>query len=244
MALRRKALPRPGNRLLAALPADDYARLFPHLKRVDLELNQTLYAPDARIRKVYFPETGVVSVTSRHEDGTSIEVATIGNEAMIGLPAYLGGRSFPLRAFVQIAGEAWALPAERLQREVRTGGPLQQVLALYTQAFITQIAQAAACNRLHALKKRCARWLLMTDDRVAGHEFPMTQRFLGQMLGVRRASVNVAAGMLQKAGLITYTRGTINVVDRPGLEQAACACYAIIRDEFARLIPPNGQTPA
>jgi CRP-like cAMP-binding protein len=225
-----------GNRLLAALPPAEYARLAPHLETVALTLKQVLYAPDAPITHVYFPTEGVVSLVHGTAGGQTVEVATVGNEGMVGLPVFLGLESTPGQAFVQIVGAAQRMPAATFRREVQVGTPLHALLHRYTQALMVQMAQNIACNRLHPITARCARWLAMTRDRVMSNTFELTQEFLGQMLGTRRAAVGEAASALQEAGLIRYVRGAITVLDRAGLEAAACECYAIIRAQYMRAL--------
>jgi CRP-like cAMP-binding protein len=170
------------------------------------------------------------------EDGTVVELATVGNEGMVGLPVFLGGDTMPLKAFVQIPGDAMRMKADVFKDSVNQGSPLHGLLQRYTQALFNQVAQSTACNRVHSIEERCCRWLLMTRDRVESDGFPLTQEFLSQMLGVRRPSVSVVAAILQKAGLIRYSRGRITILDREGLEAAACECYAIIKQEFDRLL--------
>ncbi len=224
---------RSGNRLLAALPPDEYARLAPYLETIALTFKQVLYAPDEPITHIYFPTEGVASLLQLNTDGTAVEVATVGNEGMVGLPVFLGLESTPGQAIVQIVGAGQRIPAGVFRREVPAGTPLHELLHRYTQALM---AQGAACNRLHPIQERCARWLAMTRDRVRGDTFELTQEFLAQMLGTRRAAVSEAAGALQEEGLIRYTRGTITVLDRAGLEEAACACYGIIRAQYERAL--------
>jgi CRP-like cAMP-binding protein len=179
---------------------------------------------------------GVTSIVSKMESGGIVEVATVGNAGLVELSAVLGASQIPLDAMVQIPGEALRIPLDVLRQEIAAANELKAILDLYTQALFMQIAQAAACNRIHPIEERCARWLLMTHDRVESDEFPLTQEFLSQMLGVRRASVTVAANALQQNGLISYRRGSITVTDRKGLEAAACECYAIITREYERLV--------
>jgi CRP-like cAMP-binding protein len=231
------AAARSANRLFVALPDDAWNHLAPKLEIVPLTVRQELIEAGRPFHHVYFMLTGVTSLVSALEDGSIIEVATVGNEGMVGLAAFLGTATLPLTAFVQVPGEALRLSVAALAEETRGGGPLNDALRLYTQALLNQIAQSAACNRIHAIEERCARWLLMTHDRVTADEFPLTQEFLSQMLGVRRAGVSVAAGMLQKAGLIAYQRGKIRIIDRVGLEEASCECYELIRREYDRLLP-------
>jgi CRP-like cAMP-binding protein len=224
------------NRLLRALPAAELARFAPALERVCMESRQLAFDVDVPIQYVYFPEDCVISVVGVMTDGSAVETATVGWEGMVGLPVFLGVECTPAQAFCQIPGDALRLDAGTLQREIDRSGQLRTILNRYTQAHFTQIAQASACNRVHTMRQRCARWLLQSHDRVGRDEFPLTQRFLSQMLGVRRATVTEAARSLQQAGLITYVHGRVTVRDRRGLERVACECYAIIRREFERLL--------
>lgn len=232
-----KTISPPGeNRLLSALPPAAIERLRPHLEPVALAFRQRLYEPNRPLAYVYFPCSGVCSLVLTLEGGATIEIATVGNEGMVGLPVFLGAGTIPGEAFCQVAGQALRLPTEILRRETTGGGPLHDLLQRYTQGLINEIAQTAACNRGHSIDERCARWLLMTHDRVGSDRFPLTQELLAQMLGVRRAGVNAAASILQKAGFIRYSRGVITVTDRPGLESAACECYRVVHDEYERLL--------
>ncbi|MFN2565650.1 MAG: Crp/Fnr family transcriptional regulator [Gemmatimonadaceae bacterium] len=224
------------NRILRALPEEEYARLAPALERVCMESRQLAFDVDRPIDYVYFPEDCVVSIVGVTAEGSAVETASVGREGMVGLPVFLGVESTPAQAFCQIPGEALRLDTGTLQREAARDGQLRRILNRYTQALFTAVAQASACNRLHTMRQRCARWLLQTQDRVGKDEFPLTQRFLSQMLGVRRATVTEAARSLQHAGLITYVHGRITVRDRPGLERVSCECYAIIRRELERLL--------
>ena len=226
------------NRVLAALPEAVYQRLATSLEPITLTLKQILYQPSGEILHIYFPLSTVTSLVVRMQDGQVAEVATVGNEGMVGLPVFLGVQTFAGQAFTQVAGEAVRLPTAVFQEIVSQDGPLHEVLHRYTQALFTQVAQAAACNQLHSTDQRCARWLLMTQDRVRVQQFPLTQEFLAQMLGVRRATVSEVASRLQKEGLIQYSRGIITVRDQAGLQAAACECYAIIKEEYDRLLPP------
>ena len=225
------------NLLLALTPADEMERIRPHLDQVDLTFRQGIYASGEANDYAYFPHAGVFSmVSSQEEDGMLVEVATIGYEGMIGLPLLLGGGSTPGECFCQVPGQAGRIADEAFGQLIDTCPGFRRVLLRYTQALITQISQSAACNRMHPVEERCARWLLMSQDRVGASHFELTQEFMAQMLGVRRPTVSVAAGMLQKAGLITYSRGLLVITDRQGLEAASCSCYRIILDEFRRLI--------
>ena len=226
------------NRILAALPTATLARLSPHLETITLSPRQELIKPREPVRDVIFPLEGAISLVTELADGSPVEIATIGNEGMTGLSAFLKTGWLPYRAFVQVPGRALRLEASVFARELESDDALGDVLKRHTQALLTQVAQSVACNRMHAIEERCARWLLMTHDRVGRADvFPMTQEFLATMLGVRRATVTVAAGLLQRAGFIRYTRGKITVVDREGLEAASCECYAAVREEIDRLLP-------
>jgi CRP-like cAMP-binding protein len=225
-----------GNRLLDLLPAADRRRLLDHMELVELDLRQPVYEPGKPIEYVYFPLTTVISMLAVMDDGQAVEVATMGNEGMAGLPVFLGATSSPDRAFAQVPGRALRMPAGDFRELANGAGTVQGLLQRYTQAFFVQLAQGAACNRLHSTDQRLARWLLMTHDRVGQDQFPITQEFMAQMLAVRRATVTEAAGRLQQAGLITYSRGIITILDRPGLEAVSCECYRIISDEHARLL--------
>jgi CRP-like cAMP-binding protein len=226
----------PRNRILAALPADELGRIRPGLERVDLPLRQVLSDPNRPISHVYFVEEGVVSIVGVMADGAAVETATVGNEGMVGMPLFLGTDRMAAQAFVQVSGHGYRMRADAFRRELAHGGALAGRLALYTQAMITLLSQNSACNRVHSAEQRCARWLLLTADRVGGGTMDLTHLFLSQMLGVRRATVTEVAGALQVRGLIEYSRGHITLVDRPGLEAAACECYGVIASEFDRLL--------
>jgi CRP-like cAMP-binding protein len=228
--------PAMGNRLLDSLPRPDLERLRPHLEAVSVGVKHVVYEPNGPIKHVYFPINCVISLVTYLEDGASVEMATIGLEGMVGLPIFLGTDTMPSRAFGQVPGDALRITAAAFTEEIQRNGPLVRVLNRYTQALFNQVAQTTACNRVHLVEQRCARWLLQTHDRVGSDQFSLTQEFLAQMLGVRRTGVSAAAGLLQKAGLIRYARGRITVLDRPGLESAACECYRVIKREFDRLI--------
>ena len=226
----------PKNRLLAALPLEEYERLLSKLETVSLTLKQVLYEPNVPIQHVYFLNHGVASVVNLMEDGTAVEIATVGNEGMLGIPVFLGVDKSPQQVFIQISGDGMRMKADVFKNEVNRGGPLQSLVQRYTQALFNQIAQSAACNRIHSIEERCCRWLLMTRDRVGSDQFLLTQEFLSQMLGVRRPSVSVVAAILQKAGLINYSRGRITILNREGLEASTCECYRIVQEEFERLL--------
>lgn len=227
------------NRLLASLPKKEYEGLAPYLEPISLNLKQELYQPNVPIDFVYFPLGGLFSLLSLTKTGELIEVATVGNEGMVGLPVFLGAMQIPGIAMVQVASEALRMRSEDLQTQVTPGTTLYAVLHRYTQALFNLIAQSALCNRVHSIEQRCCRWLLLTHDRVGCDEFPFTHEFLSQMLGVRRAGVSEVASRLQNAGLISYYYGKITIVDRVGLEATSCECYEVTKLEFERLIGDN-----
>jgi CRP-like cAMP-binding protein len=228
--------PSRNNRLLAALPAASYARLLPHLELVHLPIKKVLWEADEPIEWVYFPQTCVVSLLVMLAEDMPVEAATVGCEGLAGVPVLLGADSTSTQALAQVPGDALRLSTERLREAVAEDKDLLRLLLRYTQALQEQTAQSVACNGRHTMDERCARWLLMTHDRVGGDEFQLSHNFLAQMLGVRRASVTVAAGMLQQAGLITYTRARVRVLDRERLEQASCECYRIVKEKYDRLL--------
>jgi CRP-like cAMP-binding protein len=230
------------NRLLAALPADVYERLRAAMTPVQLRHAQQLYDIGEPITQLYFPTTALVSLLIVLEDGKQVEMAAVGREGLAGLPVALGSDSDGHVAVVQVAGAALRLDTDTFRAVLRVAPELQEVLGRYTLVLITQAGQAAACNGLHALAERGARWLLEAHDRVGSDQFRLTQDFLAAMLGVRRPSVTLAAGMLQQAGLITYHRGQVTILDRAGLEAASCECYASIRRETDRLLGDRGST--
>jgi CRP-like cAMP-binding protein len=225
------------NHLLAALPADEYARLLPDLEWVATPLGHVLYEPGVKMRHVYFPTTSIVSLLYVMEDGASAEIAVVGNEGVVGVSLFMGGESTTSRAVVQSEGHAYRLQAQLLKDEFFRAGPMQRLLLRYTQALLTQMAQTAVCNRHHSLDQQFCRWLLLSLDRLSTNELVMTQELIANMLGVRREGVTEAAGNVQRAGLIHYNRGHITVLDRPGLEARACECYAVVKKEFDRLLP-------
>jgi CRP-like cAMP-binding protein len=236
----RQALHPTRNRILNAL-GPEYESLSPHLEPVEMTAGEVLCRPDQPVTHVYFPNTGTVSLVSIFEDGGSVEVGMVGNEGMFGVCAFLGTVTTPLLAQVQMAGEGLRVRAGVLRSEFKRGGQLQDLLLRYTQAFITQVAQTAACNRAHPIDGRLARWLLMCADRSHSKELGLTHEFISTMLGARRAGVTEAAGTLQRAGLISYSRGRITILDRVGLEAKSCECYPIVKKEFDRLVGGNGR---
>jgi len=225
------------NYLLAALPVADFERVRRSLKLVPLPLGEVLYESGSRQRAVYFPTTAIVSLLYMMADGASAEIAVVGNEGIIGVSLFMGGETTPSRAVVQSAGHAYRLPGKILKEEFTRGGAMQHLLLRYTQALLTQMAQTAVCNRHHSLDQQLCRWLLLSLDRLAGNELIMTQELIANMLGVRREGVTEAAGNLQSAGLIKYSRGRITVLDRGGLQTRTCECYAVVKAEFDRLLP-------
>jgi CRP-like cAMP-binding protein len=227
--------PRPRNRLLAALPPDDLAWLWPRLEPVDFSHRAVLHAPDEPLTAVHFPETGWVSMLATLENGDAAEVGLVGREGMVGLPLLLGADRSPFEAMTQAEGSGLRLSAGAFQEALGRSVALRTLLLRYALAFTAQVAQTAACNGRHHVEQRLARWMLMAHDRAEGDSFPMTHEFLSMMLGVRRAGVTVAAGALQRAGLIRYERGRMTVTDRAGLEAGACDCYEVVRREYDRL---------
>lgn len=225
------------NRLIAALPAEDYARIAPVLELVPIPLGHSLYEPGTRMHHVYFPIDSIVSLLCVMEDGGSAEIAVVGNEGIVGVSLFMGGETTPSRAVVQSAGHAYRLKSRILKDEFYRAGPFQRLLLHYTQALLTQMAQTASCNRHHSLDQQLCRWLLLSLDRLPSNKLVMTQELIANMLGVRREGVTGAAGKLQQAGLITYHRGQISVLDRPGLEARSCECYAVVKREYDRLLP-------
>jgi len=220
------------NRLLAALPVDEYQRLQPHLQPIDLKLRQILYGPGERASHVYFPYQSIVSLVSVMKDGRRVEVGLVGNEGMVSTETFMGGNGSPNEAMVQVADSGVRMETEILLKEFKRGGALQVALLRYAQSLFAQVSQCAACNRLHSIEKRLARWLLMVSDRTKTDKIPMTQEFLAFMLGSERSGVTLAAITLQEAKVIEYRRGKITIVDRVGLMAAACECYVVIKKTF------------
>jgi CRP-like cAMP-binding protein len=225
------------NHILAALPAEVYARLLPHLDLVPLALGWAVYESGGTLGYIYFPTTSIVSLLFVTEDGASAEIAVVGNDGAVGISLFMGGDTTPGRAVVQSAGYAYRLKAAILKAEFERAGPLQVILLRYTQALITQMTQTAVCNRHHSVEQQLCRWLLLSLDRLPSNELKMTQELIAHMLGVRREGVTEAAGDLQAAGLIRYSRGKITVLDRPKLEAWVCECYGVVKRETDRLFP-------
>ena len=226
-----------GNRLLAALPRDTYDALLPYLERLTMPLGMPVYEPGGEQGYVYFPTTAIVSLLYVLQNGSSAEIAVTGNEGLVGIALFMGGETAPSRAVVQSAGAGFRLRASVLKKEFEAAGALQHLLLRYTLALITQMAQTAVCNRHHTLDQQLCRWLLLSLDRLPANELEMTQELIANMLGVRRVGVTEAAGKLQAAGLIEYSRGHIKVLDRAGLEGRVCECYAVVKREYDRLLP-------
>lgn len=225
-----------GNRLLAALPAEEYERLRPHVKQVSFALGEVIYESGEHQDYVYFPETAIISLLYMMEDGSSAEMGLAGNEGVIGIALFMGGGTMPNRAVVQNAGVVSRIRAKVVQDEFARGDQLQKLLLRYTQALITQISQTAVCNRLHSVEQQLCRWFLLSHDRVQGDELVMTQTLIANMLGVRREGVTIAAGRLQDMGAISYFRGHIQILDREKVEACVCECYRVVKDEFERLL--------
>ena len=241
-AVTEAAAPNPlSNRLLAALPVNNYQSLVPHLKIVPLHLGQEIYRPGQTLDYAYFPTTAVLSLLYTMEDGTSAEIGIVGNDGILGIALFMGGDSVPNRAVVQSAGGAFRMPAHVLASEFRRAGDFQRLLLRYTQSLIAQMSQTAVCNRLHSVEQQLCRWLLLSRDRLPSNELIMTQELIGDMLGVSREAVSHEASRLQNAGLIDYHRGHITILDRPGLEARVCECYDVVRRETERLM--NGFLP-
>jgi CRP-like cAMP-binding protein len=232
------------NHLLAALPHGEFEQLLPHLELVPMQLGNVLYESGSKLRHVYFPTTSIVSLLYVMSDGSSADIAVVGNEGIIGIALFMGGETTPSRAVVQSAGCAYRLKGNLLKQEFHRSASLQHLLLLYTQALLTQMAQTAVCNRHHTVDQQLCRWLLFSLDRLPSNELAMTQELIANMLGVRREGVTEAAGKLQNTGLIHYSRGRITVLDRTGLETKACECYGVVKREFDRLLPEVVSIPA
>jgi CRP-like cAMP-binding protein len=227
------------NHLLAQLPDAERQRWFPHLEFVDMSLGHVMYEAGGTLTHVYFPTTSIVSLLYVLESGASAEIAVVGNEGIVGVSLFMGGGSTPSRGVVQSAGKGYRLSAQIMKEEFNRAGPALHLLLRYTQALITQMSQTAVCNRHHSLDQQLCRWLLLSLDRLQGTELLMTQELIANMLGVRREGVTEGALKLQNAGLIRYARGHISVLDRKGLEARSCECYAVVKREYNRLLPPT-----
>ena len=235
VAGRKSAVPH-ANRVLGLLLPEDYERLRPHLQPVALKYRQSLYRANKPIGFVYFIETGVGSLVNTMANGDAAEVGTIGNEGIVGLPLVLDDERSPTAVYVQVPGAGLRMKASLFKREMARSASLRTVMHRYIHAFFNQVAQSAACNQFHSLEQRCSRWLLMTHDRMGADSFLLTQEFLAMMLGVQRTGVSAAAGALQRAGIISYSRGNVVILDRRGLERRSCECYGTSKLEFDRLL--------
>lgn len=225
------------NHLLGAIPEVEWMRFAPHLAPVFLGLGDVIYESGTDQPHVYFPTDSIVSLLYVLEDGSSAEIAIVGNEGLVGISLFMGGDTTPSRAVVQSAGHAYRMEGKFIRDEFILAGPVQQLFLRYTQAMLTQMAQTAVCNRHHSVDQQLCRWLLMSLDRLPSNDLTMTHELIANMLGVRREGVTQAAGKLQHAGVINYQRGRITVLDRPQLERMACECYEVVRKEFMRLLP-------
>jgi len=225
------------NQLLAVLPDAEWERWMPHLEAVEMPLGKVLYESGSKLSYVYFPTTAIVSLLCLLENGTSAEIAIVGNDGIVGFSLFMGGETTPSRAVVQSAGLGYRLGAITMKEEFSRAGPVQHLMLRYTQALITQMTQTAVCNRHHTLDQQLCRWLLLSLDRLHGNELVMTQELIANMLGVRREGVTEAALRLQTAGLIRYSRGRITILNRHGLEKRTCECYAVVKNESDRLLP-------
>jgi CRP-like cAMP-binding protein len=228
------------NRLLARLPKAEFEQFAPYLEPVRLRLGDMLYEPGVQLQHAYFPTTAIVSLHYFLESGATAESAGVGNEGMVGIALFMGGDTTSSSAVVQTAGDAYRLPRRVLGHEFDRAGLLQRLLLRYTQALITQMAQTAVCNRHHSVDQQLCRWLLQTLDRAPARELVMTQELVARMLGVRREGITEAAGKLQRAGLISYRRGHIAVLERSGLESRVCECYEVVKKELSRLLSDAG----
>ncbi|WP_026148194.1 MULTISPECIES: Crp/Fnr family transcriptional regulator [unclassified Thioalkalivibrio] len=224
------------NGLLAALPDSEYESLHPHLNSVLLPLGTSLYEGPSETHYVYFPTEAIIALMCVMEDGKSGEIAVAGREGLVGISLLMGGYTTPTRATVRMAGHAYRIRSTIINEAFSQAGELQRLMLRYTQALFTQIAQTSACNRHHSVEQQLCRWLLLSDDRSPHRELKMTHELIASMLGVRREGVTEAAGRLQKSGLITYHRGRLVILDRPGLENRSCECYGVIASEYARLL--------
>ncbi|HLA94354.1 MAG TPA: Crp/Fnr family transcriptional regulator [Pyrinomonadaceae bacterium] len=223
---------KPLNRLLAALPKTEYNLISSRLVHTPLVYNASVYEPGDEIKHVYFPDSGIISLLSAVDTDSTLEVGIVGNEGLAGLPVFLGVTISSNRAVVQGAGVAQRMSVKDFRAACKKSQKLTQLIQRYVHSLLTQISQSAVCNRYHHIDARLSRWLLMTHDRMRTDEFQITQEFLSNMLGVRREAVNKAAGDLQRQSLIKYSRGSLSVINRTGLEKAACPCYKIIRKEY------------
>lgn len=224
------------NHLLAALPPDEFSRLKPSLEPVSLSLGEVIYESGEELEHIYFPTTAIISLLYIMQNGATAEIGMAGNDGLVGIALYMGGSTTPSRAVVQSAGNAFRMQSRAMNDEFSRGGVFQKILLRYTQSLMTQISQTAVCNRLHSVENQLCRWLLINHDLLRTNKLIMTHDLIANMLGVRREGVSIAAGHLQKKGLIKYVRGTITMLDRDALEQTACECYRVVKDEYDRLL--------
>ena len=224
--------PRPANKILTTLPHEEFERLRPKLREVSFEIGETVYLPEQKMEFAYFVNSGIVSWLAAVENGNTVEAGVIGPEGIAGVAIVLGANSTPNQGLAQSEVQVSRIAAKDLIAEFRQNGKLSEMILRFVQSMFTQVAQTAACNRLHTLDQRLARWLLMTHDRIGESKLPLTQEFLSRMLGVRRAGVSVAANSLRQQGVIDYHRGDIVVVDRSGIERLSCECYRIVKQEY------------
>jgi CRP-like cAMP-binding protein len=224
------------NHLLAALPDDEFAYVEPLFEAVSLKLGKVLYESGERMTHIYFPTTAIISLLYIMENGGTAEIGIAGNNGLVGIALFMGGDTTSSRAIVQSSGEAVRMKGADLRREFKRGGLFQDLLLRYTQALMTQISQTAVCNRLHSIEQQLCRWLLINHDQLPANKLVMTHELIANMLGVRREGVTKAAGHLDDLGLIKYSRGTVHILDRPGLERACCECYQVVSNEYDRLL--------
>jgi len=224
------------NHLLDALPAEEFKRIKKSLDPVKLSLGEVIYESGEQLEFIYFPTTAIISLLYIMENGSTAEIGMAGNDGLVGIALYMGGSTTPNRAVVQSAGNAFRMRSKALKFEFGLGSTFQNILLRYTQYLMTQISQTAVCNRLHSVEQQLCRWLLINHDLLQSNKLIMTHDLIANMLGVRREGVSIAAGNLQRKKLIKYVRGTITMLDRKGLEQAACECYAVVKDEYDRLL--------
>jgi CRP-like cAMP-binding protein len=225
------------NGIFHSIPDLEWKRLLPYITLCELPLGKVLYEPGTKMSHVYFPATAIVSILYALENGSTAEIAVVGHEGVVGISIFMGGESTSTRAIIQSGGYGYKIPSPILLAEFNRSGPLMHLLLRYTQALITQMSQTAVCNRHHTVDQQLCRWLLLSLDRLNGNELIMTQELIANMLGVRREGVTEAALKLQKTGLIQYSRGHINIIDRKGLEERTCECYQVVKDEYHRLLP-------
>ena len=225
------------NYLFHSIPEKEWGSLLPYIEQVTLPLGKVLYEPGVKMDNVYFPSSAIISLLYALENGSTAEIAVVGNEGIVGISIFMGGESTSSRAVVQSAGIGYRIPSRIILNEFNNAGPVMHLLLRYTQALITQMSQTAVCNRHHSLDQQFCRWLLLSLDRLTSNQLKMTQELIANMLGVRREGITEAALKVQKAGFIKYTRGHITILDRTGLENRTCECYAVVKAEYDRILP-------